>query len=229
MNKPIVIAIAALLVGGAAVGAYRTGLIGGPYAEVVSSTPITAKEDIYGEVVDSKPVTGTKDVTRQVCQDQQVQTRQPEKFGDKDGMLIGAVVGGLVGNQVGKGDGRKLATVAGAVGGAYAGREIDRRHEGGKVVTSTQRVCHNETSPQQTIIGYDVQYRSDGQLLSKRVDKDPGSQIWLGQRDKVIGYDVSWRYKDQSGTVRMDHDPGDRLPMANGTVVVGSEPGGSGS
>jgi uncharacterized protein YcfJ len=228
MNKPIAIAIAGVLVAGAAIGAYRTGLIGTPYADVVSATPITVKDNIYGDVVDVRPVTRIDNVSHQVCADKQVQVRQPERFGNTDGTIIGAVVGGLVGNQIGKGDGRKLATVAGAVGGGYAGHEIDRRHEGGRLVTETRHVCHAETGPKTTTIGYDVQYRSDGQLLSKRVEEDPGERIWLGQQDKIIGYDVNWSYKDQRGHVRMDHDPGKRLPMQDGTVVT-SQGAGSGT
>lgn len=225
MNKLIAIAIAGVLAGGAAFGAYQSGLIGGPYAEVVQAKPVTIQEDLYGEVVSATPVTAQTQATRAVCRDEQVQVRQPERFGDKDGMVAGAVIGGLLGHSVGKGDGRTLATVAGAVGGGYAGREIDRRHNGGKVVTETRQVCHDETGPVTTTIGYDVQYRADGQLLSKRVVKKPDERIWLGVRDKVIGYDVTWRYRDQSGTVRMDHDPGDRLPMQDGAIVVSGQDG----
>lgn len=224
MNKPIAIAIAAVLAGGAAMGAYRTGLIGGRYAEVVSSTPVTVKEDIFGQVVDIAPVTQTNDETHQVCQNQQTQVRQPERFGNKDGTVIGAVVGGLIGNQIGKGDGRTLATVAGAVGGGYAGHEIDRRHEGGRLVTESQRVCHSQTSPKTSVIGYDVQYHLDGQLLRKRVDTKPDTEIWVGERDKVIGYDVVWRYKDETGSIRLDHDPGKRLPVQDGVVVTTGQP-----
>lgn len=225
MNKLIPVAIAGVLAGGAAFGAYQSGLIGGPYAEVVQAKPVTIQEDIYGDVVDVVPVTAQTQATHSVCRDEQVQVRQPERFGDKDGMVAGAIIGGLLGNQVGKGNGRTLATVAGAVGGGYAGREIDRRHTGGKVVTETRQVCHDETGPVTKTVGYDVQYRADGQLLSKRVSKKPGDRIWLGQRDEIIGYDVTWRYGNQSGTVRMDHDPGNRLPMQDGAIVVTRQDG----
>ncbi|MFT3806235.1 glycine zipper 2TM domain-containing protein [Arenimonas sp.] len=220
MNKALAVAIGGVLVAGAAVGAYRSGLVGTPYARVTSATPILIKEDVFADVVDTRPVTRTEQVTQQVCEDRVVQTRAPERFGNKDGALVGAVVGGLLGNQVGKGDGRKLATVAGAVGGGYAGREIDRRHEGGRMVATTQRICREESRPRTTTVGYDVQYRSDGLLVSKRLEHDPGDRILIGQRDRVIGYEVSWRYRDQRGSLRMDHDPGPRLAVKNGVVVV---------
>lgn len=220
MNKTLVIAMAAILGTGAAVGAYRSGLIGPQYAQVVRSTPVTVKEPIYAEVVDAVPIVQTSDVPRQVCANESVQVRQPERFGDRDGMVAGALVGGLLGNQVGKGSGRTLATVAGVVGGGYAGREIDRRHQGGRMATESRRVCHTETRQKSTTVGYEVQYRQDGKLLSKRVSKKPGDEIWLGEHDRVIGYDVDWRYRDQTGTIRLDSKPGERLPVRDGNVVV---------
>ena len=222
MNNKIAIAVAAILAAGASVGAYRTGMIGPQYADVVNSTPVTVKESIYADVVDVVPITQTSDVPQQVCENQQVQVRQPERFGNKDGTVAGALVGGLLGNQVGGGDGRKVATVAGLVGGAYAGRAIDRRHVGGRVTTQSQRVCRTETRQKSTTVGYEVQYQMDGRLLSKRVSEKPSDQIWLGERDRVIGYDVEWRYRDESGSLRMDEKPGDRLPMRDGAVVVTS-------
>jgi uncharacterized protein YcfJ len=220
MNRATTIAIVGILAAGAAVGAYRTGVIGPQYAEVVRATPVTVTEPIYADVVDVVPIVQTKDVPQQVCSDRQVQVRQPERYGNKDGALAGALIGGLLGNQVGKGDGRTAATVAGLVGGAYAGREIDRRHVGGRTTTEEQRVCHTETRQKSTTVGYEVQYQLDGRVLSKRVSKKPSDQIWLGERDKVIGYDVDWRYRDQTGTVRMVKKPGERLPMRDGAIVI---------
>ncbi len=223
-NRIVLAGGIAVLAAGAALGAYRTGLIGQPHADVISSIPVTVKEPVYGDVVDVAPITRSSTATREVCEDHQVQTRAPERFGNKDGTVIGAVVGGLLGNQVGKGDGRKLATVAGAVGGGFAGREIDRRHVGGKLTTSTQTSCRSVASPTTRTIGYDVTYSVDGQLANKQVSKKPGEQLLVGQRDKVIGYDVTWRYGEQTGVVRMAQQPGDRLPMQDGAIVVATLP-----
>jgi len=220
MNRNLAVAIVAILGTGAAIGAYRTGVIGPQYAQVVRATPITVTEPIYADVTDVVPITQTRDVPQQVCNNQSVQVRQPERFGDKDGMVAGALIGGLVGNQVGGGDGRKIATVAGLVGGGYAGRQIDRRHQGGRVSTQTQRVCRTETRQKSTTVGYEVQYEMGGRVLSKRVSKNPGDQIWLGERDRVIGYDVDWQYRDRNGTLRMDTKPGEKLLMKDGAIVV---------
>jgi uncharacterized protein YcfJ len=223
MNKTILAVIAGALVGGVAIAGYQN--FATPYADVVSATPITEREPIYGDVLQADAVTQTVTGSREVCQDVAVERRQPERFGNKDGAVIGALVGGLVGSQVGGGDGKKLATVAGAVGGGFAGREIDRRHVGGQRYTTTEKQCHTVTEPRQEVIGYDVRYQRDGQVLTTRVDEKPGAQILLGERDRIVGYEVDWKYKDQTGTVIMDEKPGDRLPMENGTIAIRDDAG----
>lgn len=218
MNKTVLAVLAGVLVGGGAIAAYQT--LSTPYAEVVSATPITEKEPIYGDVLSSTAVTEMRTGSREVCEDVAVEKRQPERFGNKDGAVVGAVVGGLIGSQVGGGSGKKIATVAGAVGGGFAGREIDERHEGGKKYTEIERQCRTVTEPREEVIGYDVQYRSEGAVSTTRVGKKPGAQILLGERDKVVGYDVTWRYEGQTGSLVMDQDPGDRLPIKDGVIAV---------
>ena len=222
-NK-LAITLVAILGTGAAIGAYRSGLIGPQYAEVVHSTPITVTEPLYASVLDVVPITQTETAPEKVCNNQTVQVRQPERYGDKDGMVVGALVGGLLGNQVGKGNGRTAATIAGTVGGAYAGREIDRRHQGGRVTTETQRVCHTESRQRSTTVGYEVSYSRDGQIMSKRVSEKPGDQLLLGEQQRVIGYDVDWRYRDRTGHIRLDHAPGERLPVRDGEVIASDAP-----
>ena len=218
MNKTVLAVLAGVLAGGGAIAAYQS--LSTPYAEVVSSTPITEKEPIYGDVLSSTAVTEMRTGSREVCEDVAVEKREPERFGNKDGAVIGAVVGGLIGSQVGGGSGKKVATVAGAVGGGFAGREIDERHKGGKKYTEIERQCHTVTEPREEVIGYDVQYRSEGEVSTTRVDKKPGAQILLGERDKVVGYDVTWKYEDQTGSLVMDEDPGERLPIKDGVIAV---------
>ncbi len=220
MNKTVLAVLAGMLVGGGAIAAYQT--FSTPYADVVSANPITETQPVYGDVISSSAVTEMRTGTRQVCEDQVVEKRRPERFGNKDGAVVGAVVGGLLGNQVGGGSGKKVATVAGVVGGAYAGREIDRRHVGGEKYTEVEQVCRSVSEPREEVIGYDVEYRSDGQVSTKRVDKKPGEQILLGEKDVVVGYDVTWRYEGQTGSLVMAEDPGDRLPVKDGAIVSDS-------
>jgi uncharacterized protein YcfJ len=218
MNTKLVVAIGVVLAAGAAVGAYKA--FGPEYAEVVSAEPITVKEPIVAEVLAATPIREMVTGTREVCEDRVVERRAPERFGDKDGMVVGAVVGGLLGNQVGGGRGRDVATVAGAVAGGYAGREIDRNHTGGRRYAETVRDCRTVSEPREEVVGYDVQYALAGEVKNLRLDKKPGETIQLGERDTIIGYDVRWTYEGQSGTVRTVEKPGERLPVRDGVIVV---------
>ena len=222
MNNKTLIAAALVLSAGAAVGAYR--MFGPTYADVVSAEPITVKEPIFADVLAATPITETVSGSREVCENRTVERRAPERFGDKDGMVVGALVGGLVGNQVGGGRGRDVATVAGVVAGGYAGREIDRNHAGGRRYSDTVRDCRVVSEPQQKVVGYDVQYALEGEVKNLRADEKPGSTIQLGERDKVIGYDVRWTYEWQSGNLQMTEKPGERLPIKDGVIVMSAGP-----
>ena len=218
MNNKTLIAIGVVLAAGAAVGAYN--VFGPSYADVVSAEPVTVKEPIVADVLAATPITETVTGSRQVCSDRVVERRAPERFGDKDGMVVGALVGGLVGNQIGGGRGRDVATVAGVIGGGYAGREIDRNHTGGRRYSETVQDCRTVSEPREEVVGYDVQYALEGEVKNVRLDAKPGDTIQLGERDKVIGYDVRWTYEGQSGTIRTVDKPGARLPIKDGVIIV---------
>ena len=113
--------------------------------------------------------------------------------------------------------------VAGAVGGGFAGREIDRRHVGGRVVERVDRQCRtvNDSSQSSRVVAYSVTYRNpDGTTGTMRMDSKPGTRIAMGTTDKVIGYDVTYRFEGQDKTIRMDQKPGERLPVIDGQVVT---------
>jgi uncharacterized protein YcfJ len=192
---------------------------------VVKAEPITSSEKLYATVIGTEPVreTTTTSTPREVCEDVVVQERLPERDGNIGGTVAGAVIGGLVGNQIGSGSGRKAATVAGAVGGGFAGREIDRRHVGGRVVERVDRQCRtvSDTSQSSRVVAYNVTYRNpDGTTGTMRTDSKPGDRIRLGTEDVTIAYDVTYRYDGLERTIRMDERPGDRLPVIDGQVVT---------
>ena len=236
-SNTLAIALAALLVGGVAVGAYHNNRDDVPvteaerarnaldYAEVIDVLPVTEKAELFATVIGSEPVreTTASSSPRQVCEDVVVQERLPERDGNVGGTVAGAVIGGLVGNQVGGGNGRKLATVAGAVGGGFAGREIDRRHVGGRVVERVDRQCRTVQDSAQTtrVVAYNVTYRNpDGTTGTMRTGDKPGDRISLGTEDRTIAYDVTYRYDGRDQTVRLQEDPGDRLPVLDGQVMA---------
>lgn len=195
------------------------------YADVVNVKELTEKKPLYATVIGTEPVkeTSTTSTPREVCEDVVVEERAPERDGNVGGTVAGALIGGLVGNQVGSGSGRKAATVAGAAAGGYIGNRIDRNHQGGKVVSRTERQCHtvSDKSTSSKTVAYNVTYRNpDGTTGTMRVGSKPGSQIRLGNEDQVVGYDVTYRYDGQEQTIRMDEKPGAKLPVVNGEVVT---------
>jgi uncharacterized protein YcfJ len=186
-----------------------------PMADVKAVTEVTASEPVFAEVVTVTPLSEPRTVSREACEDQVVERRRAERFGDKDGAVVGAVVGGLLGNQVGSGSGRRAATVAGAVGGALAGREIDRRHQGGQRYTDVETVCRDVAETTDQVVGYTVQVRhASGEIEELRVDQAPaGPKIEVGSREVVVGYEVQWVLGERSGTVQMKDKPGERIPL----------------
>jgi uncharacterized protein YcfJ len=193
------------------------------YAEVTRVRPVSVSDPTYGTVIASEAISQNTSQPQQVCHDEIVEERLPERDGLKGGTIAGAVIGGVLGNQAGSGDGKKLATVAGAVAGGYAGREIDRRHEGGNIVTRTEQKCETQNVPSSQIIGYDVTYRTaSGGTATKRMGSSQpiGSRIALGSHSRVVGYDVTYLFHGETETIRMDRRPGDRLSIVDGEVVT---------
>lgn len=89
------------------------------------------------------------------------------------GTVLGAVVGGALGNQVGRGDGRRAATIAGAVAGGAIGNNLA---QGGGQVQTRCRLVDAEPERRE-VVGYDVQYRYQGEIFVSRLDYDPGSRL----------------------------------------------------
>ena len=238
-SNTLAVALAALLVGGVAVGAYHNSRDQSPesaddlvqqeegrleYATVVAVTPVTEKTELYATVIGSEPVreTTTSSSPRQVCQDVVVQDRLPERDGNVGGTVAGAVIGGLVGNQVGGGNGRKLATAAGAAAGGVIGHRVDRNHVGGRVVERVDRQCHTvqDSSQSSRTVAWNVTYRNpDGTTGTMRTGDKPGERIALGTEDRTVAYDVTYRFDGVENTVRMSEDPGERLPVLDGQIM----------
>jgi uncharacterized protein YcfJ len=221
-NKPLIIGLAAVLAAGGAVAAYSG--MRGEHADVVAVEPVFESREAFADVVTATPVSDVVSVPRRICNDVAVQRRLPERDGNAGGAIAGALIGGLIGNQVGGGDGRKVATLAGAVAGGYAGREVDRRHVGGRVVAGTEQRCQTISEAREQVVGYDVAYRTEaGEEGRIRVEKKPGALVSLGLQDEVVGYDVTYRYRDVQRQVRMTEEPGERLPVIDGKVVLSTD------
>lgn len=218
MKTPIIAAVSVLALGGVAVASYG-GFSRANQAQVLSAEPIRVTEPVLAEVLRANPVEESRPVSRQECSERSVQRRAPERFGDRDGMVAGAVIGGLLGNQVGDGSGRAAATAAGVLAGGAIGREVDRRHTGGRRYSESVRECREVRDSERVVVAWDVQYRSETGTGTQRVSTQPGAQIQIGGRERVVGYDVRWRYGELEGESRLREKPGDTLPVENGRIA----------
>jgi uncharacterized protein YcfJ len=137
----------------------------------------TRNDEMYADVRRVRPVIEQVTTPRKECEQATVTRRQAERDGNVGGTVLGAVIGGALGNQVGRGNGRKAATVAGAVAGGFVGHEMDQRHQGGKVITTTETRCKNVNETSDKIVGYDVTYIHNGREYTTRMDNDPGDRL----------------------------------------------------
>ncbi|MEC9482338.1 MAG: glycine zipper 2TM domain-containing protein [Halomonas sp.] len=186
MSKSIVIGstLSVLGLGGLAFGAYQI--------QGVDPQPR------YAEVIDVERITETIETPREVCENVAVTHRRPVQDPNRiAGTAIGAIVGGVLGNQVGGGSGRKIATAAGAVAGGLAGREVQQRMQQGDTYTTTERRCHTVTDSQQKLIGYDVEYRIDGQAYQTQLDEAPASN-----RVPLMDGQPQWQAAGQQATTQ---------------------------
>ncbi|MEM7220625.1 MAG: glycine zipper 2TM domain-containing protein [Pseudomonadota bacterium] len=102
-----------------------------------------------------------------------------ERRGNPTGArILGGVVGGLIGNRFGGGDGRKVLTIAGAIAGASI---ADRAHKNRSTRDRYEPRYECEVVEEERLIervdGYDVTYRYNGELYTRRMDFDPGDSL----------------------------------------------------
>lgn len=140
----------------------------------------------YARVISVTPVKRRIDNAREVCEDRAVTHRVKPKDEDRiAGTVIGGLVGGVAGNQIGDGRGRDAATVAGVVGGAIAGRKIQEHNQKRNTVTQIENVCRTVKEPTEEVYAFDVRYEYAGNVLTARLDHDPGDRIALPVRGMV--------------------------------------------
>ncbi|MFV8781925.1 glycine zipper 2TM domain-containing protein [Microbulbifer sp. SA54] len=151
---------------------YYEGHDGYDYAMVTAVTPI------YNDIQVIEP--------RTRCWDQPVTYQQPSPAGAIIGGLIGAAVGRNIGHDGHRRHGwrrhhhhasKGAKTVAGAAVGAAIGSAISRSNA--PVQHGTQQQCQvvEEVTTRRELVGYDVNYRYNGQEFLTRTDRHPGDRI----------------------------------------------------
>lgn len=182
MSKSIIIGsvLSALGLGGLAFGAYQ----------IQSGQQAPA----YADIVDVDRITETVETPREVCENVTVTRQQPTQDPNRiAGTAVGAIVGGVLGNQIGGGSGKKIATAAGAVAGGFAGREVQGRMQQGDTYTTTERRCETVIDSEEKLVGYDVEYRIEGEAYRVRLDEAPSSE-----RVPLVNGKPQWHMAEQS-------------------------------
>lgn len=138
-------------------------------AETVIQVPVLSYSPVHSTLVRREPV-----------EDCQVRTQWQPAPVSPTGAILGGIVGAAIGNSLGHHESnRKVGALAGGVLGASVGHDV--ASAGGTGQYREQTVCGTswrETSSQ-TIVGYDVRYRWEGQVWETRMSEPPGSTLRL--------------------------------------------------
>lgn len=225
MNKnTIAIAIAALLVGGVAVGAFQHARspqplpssadalpaaqpVAGNDAGLDNAIPASGRVD-YAEVLDVKPVTtrekryatviGTDAVretsSRSTPREVCHDVVVQERMPERDGNVGGTVVGAVVGGLVGNQVGRGNGRKLATVAGAVGGG----------------------------FAGREIDRRHVGGQVVNRTERQCRTVSDTSQSSRTVGWNVTYRNPDGStGHMRTDSKPGSRIAMGSEDRTVG--------
>ncbi len=146
---------------------------------VVSSAALAVDAVVYAPVVRVYPIKQTEVYRepREKCYRERVEV--PSNTSSTS-TVVGGLLGAAIGNKLGHGSSnRKIGTVAGAVLGATVGHGMSEARAHTQV--ENRDICETvyDESMQERIVGYDVEYRYEGQVYKTRMNRDPGDSIRL--------------------------------------------------
>jgi uncharacterized protein YcfJ len=168
------IALASLLLLGAAFTAQQAQAQSGPRVGDVVGAPSVVNTTVQARVVSSSPVVAQVAVPAQVCRDETYQT--PARSSGA-GAVLGAIAGGAAGHAVGKGAGKALATGVGIIGGAILGDHVE--NDGRQGGLQTVRRCEQQTGYENRIVAHSVTYEYAGQRYTTQMTQEPGPTLPL--------------------------------------------------
>ncbi len=220
-SNTLAIALASLLVGGVAVGAYhsrdkatqapvateagvsveagadRTDGDAIPaakldYAQVTRVAPVSEKEQLYATVIGSEAVRETTTSTTPREVCEDVVVQ--ERLPERDGNKGGAIAGAVIGGLVGNQVGSGNGRKLATVAGAVGGG----------------------------FAGREIDRRHVGGRVVERVDRQCRTVSDSSQSSRVVAYNVTYRNPDgTTGTMRTDSKPGNRIALGSQDKTVG--------
>lgn len=141
--------------------------------------------------------TVTREVPERECWIEQVREEAPQRrHNSATSTIVGGIIGGAIGNAVGAGsENKKVGAVVGSLLGMSVGNDIAKHHRGGQHRHSEVRyrdverceVRHRVESERQ-LVGYDVDYRYQGQQYSTQMDRHPGKKIRVAVDVRPVGH-----------------------------------------
>ncbi len=134
-------------------------------------------------VIDVQPLyeTVTVNTPREVCREERYVVSTPERRPNGAAPFLGAVLGGVFGHAVA--DGRKdkqVATAAGAlIGGAVGMNMANRQPVPATNRYETRQMCslRDNITTEESLVGYNVRYRYQGETYMMRTDRHPGDTV----------------------------------------------------
>lgn len=178
MNKILIAsALAApLAVGAAGFGGYKLAkgdvqqAESDGYAELIAAVPVSKQVQVptSSRECNSVPVTYNETVEK-------------ERTSTPTNVIVGGLIGGVIANQAVNGSKRGAATAVGAATGGYLGYRRAKSKNEPEVVQRTRyeercrTVKGSRTELQQE--GYDVTYRYQGQVFTKRMQTPPPARF----------------------------------------------------
>ncbi|NYZ64185.1 glycine zipper 2TM domain-containing protein [Luteimonas deserti] len=220
-GNTLAIALASLLVGGVAVGAYHnsrdavpradqptsaaastvdaaTGeVVDAPrdaleYADVLTVRPVTESGQIFATVLGTEPVRETMTTTSPREVCQDVVVQ--ERLPERDGNVGGTVAGALIGGLVGNQVGGGNGRKVATVAGAATGGYVGNRIDRNHV----------------------------GGRVVERVDRQCRTVQDSAQSSRVVAYNVTYRNPDgTTGSMRTDSKPGNRILLGDEEKTIG--------
>jgi len=159
---------------------------------MLTSTASWAKSTHRDPVIWAK-VTHVEPITRVISQrsPQRECWNEPVRYKERgnytsspSGAILGTIIGGAIGNNVSRH--RGAGTVIGAVIGASVGSNLSREGyaRSDRVYYKNERRCQiiESVDYQQTIAGYNVWYRYQGNEYQTQMDHHPGKKIRIRMR-----------------------------------------------
>ena len=145
----------------------------------------------YADVLSSKPVYQSFEqrIPQKQCWIETVREEiHHQPHNSATSTVMGSVIGGAIGNAVGHGgDNKKIGTAVGALLGGVIGNDIGKKHRQPARTEVAYRdiercEIREKIETRRELVGFDVNYRFQGETYTTHLTHEPGDRIKLAVR-----------------------------------------------